>query len=178
MQPPQPPNIDPAVPTLIPDDQLHDFTPFLQQVHDAIVTAAAGPIMQTGLALWSGFAAVVIVWKGLQIAYSGTFHPWDLIRAVVGLWIPWLMLQYYATPIPNVVDGSGNPLTFPGAIVAGVVVNAAACSSPLSRDAEPGRDALGTQAAVTAGTPAIFSMPSRNARSYSGPWASVAEVHP
>ena len=119
MQSPQPPNINPAVPTLIPDDQLHDFTPFLQQVHDAIVTAAAGPIMETGLALWSGFAAVVIVWKGLQIAYSGTFHPWDLIRAVVGLWIPWLMLQYYATPIPNVVDGSGNPLTFPGAIVAG-----------------------------------------------------------
>lgn len=39
------------------------------------------------------------------------------------------------------------------AVVAGVVVTAAACSSPLSRDVEPGRDALGTEAAVTAGHP-------------------------
>lgn len=39
------------------------------------------------------------------------------------------------------------------AILAGVIASAAACSSPLSRDAEPGRDALGTEAAVTAGHP-------------------------
>ena len=38
-------------------------------------------------------------------------------------------------------------------IAAGVAVSAAACSSPLSRDAEPGRDALGTTGAVTAGHP-------------------------
>ena len=40
-----------------------------------------------------------------------------------------------------------------GGLVVGVVLSAAACSSPLSRDAEPGRDALGTEAAVTAGHP-------------------------
>ena len=40
-----------------------------------------------------------------------------------------------------------------GVIAVGVLASAAACSSPLTRDAEPGRDALGTEAAVTAGHP-------------------------
>ena len=39
------------------------------------------------------------------------------------------------------------------AVVAGIIATAATCSSPLSRNAEPGRDALGTEAAVTAGHP-------------------------
>ena len=112
MQPPHS-QIDPSVPTLIPDDQLHDFKPFFDQVQDAIITTAAQPIMDNGEALWRGLAAVVVVWKGLQIAYSGTFQPWDMIRTIIGLWIPWIMLQYYATPIPNV------GMSFPQAIVAG-----------------------------------------------------------
>ena len=40
-----------------------------------------------------------------------------------------------------------------GIVAGAAVLTAAACSSPLSRDAEPGRDALGTEAAVTAGHP-------------------------
>ena len=112
MQPPQP-QIDPSVPTLIPDDQLHDFKPFFDQVQDAIVGSAAQPIMDTGLDLWTGLATIVVAWKGLQIAYSGTFQPWEMIRTIIGLWVPWIMLQYYATPIPNV------GMSFPQAIVAG-----------------------------------------------------------
>lgn len=112
MQPPHS-QIDPSVPTLIPDGQLHDFTPFFNQVQDAIIQTAAQPIMDTGERLWTGLATVVVVWKGLQIAYSGTFHPWEMIRTIIGLWIPWIMLQYYTTPIPNV------GMTFPQAIVAG-----------------------------------------------------------
>ena len=110
---PTPSQIDPSVPTLIPDGQLHDFTPFFNQVQDAIIQTAAQPIMDTGEDLWTGLATVVVVWKGLQIAYSGTFHPWEMIRTIIGLWIPWIMLQYYASPIPNV------GMSFPQAIVAG-----------------------------------------------------------
>ena len=40
-----------------------------------------------------------------------------------------------------------------GGIVAAGIVTTATCSSPLSRNAEPGRDALGTEAAITAGHP-------------------------
>lgn len=115
MQPPQPSQIDPSVPTRIPDHQIHDFKPFLDQVQDALIQMAADPIMRTGEGLWTGFATVVVVWKGLQIAYSGTFHPWEMIRTIVGLWIPWTLLQYYNTPIPNV------GMSFPQAIVAGGV---------------------------------------------------------
>lgn len=112
MQPPHS-QIDTSVPTLIPDDQIHDFKPFFDQVQEAIINTAAQPIMDMGDDLWRGLAAVVVVWKGLQIAYSGTFHPWEIIRTIVGLWIPWIMLQYYTTDIPNV------GMTFPEAIVAG-----------------------------------------------------------
>jgi len=119
MQPPTPKQIDSAVPVLIPDDQIHDFKPFFDQVQEAIIQGAAGEVLGVGMALWRGFAAVVVVWKGLQIAYSGTFQPWDMIRTIIGLWIPWVMLQYYATPIPNVFGPGGEALSFPAAIVAG-----------------------------------------------------------
>ncbi len=110
----QPPSqIDPSVPTNIPDDQLHNFKPFLDQVQDALVGNAAPEILSAGNALWAGLAAIVVVWKGLQIAYSGTFQPWDLIRTIIGLWIPWVMLQFYNTNIPNV------GYSFPGVVVAG-----------------------------------------------------------
>ena len=113
MQPATPPQIDPVVPTNIGDDQLHNFPFFLDQVLQSLVGAGANPVYQSGLQLWSGLAAVVVVWKGLQIAFSGTFQPWDVIRTIIGLWIPWIMLQFYNTNIPGV------GYSFPGVIVAG-----------------------------------------------------------
>lgn len=112
MQPP-PNQIDSTVPTNIPDDQLHNFPLFLDQVMAALVGTSADPILQSGLALWRGLAAVVVVWKGLEIAYSGNFQPWQLVRTIIGLWIPWMMLQFYRTDIPGV------GYSFPGVIVAG-----------------------------------------------------------
>ncbi|MDE0354710.1 MAG: type IV secretion system protein [Gemmatimonadota bacterium] len=112
MQPPAYQSIDSTVPTNIPDSQIHDFKPFLDQVQQALVGTAAPEILATGEALWRGFAIVVVVWKGLQIAYSGTFQPWDLVRTVIGLWIPWIMLHFYDT---DIIAG----YTFPGAIVGG-----------------------------------------------------------
>ena len=110
---PTPSQIDPAVPTIIPDDQIHDFGFFLDQVLSSMLGAGAPELHATGLQLWRGLAAVVVVWKGLQIAYSGTFQPWELVRTIVGLWIPWVMLEFYNTNIPGV------GYSFPGVIVAG-----------------------------------------------------------
>ena len=112
MQPPTYEQIDRAVPTNIPDGEIHDFKPFLDQVQQALIGPAAPDLLRTGEALWTGFATVVVVWKGLQIAYSGTFQPWDLVRTIIGLWIPWIMLHFYDT---DIVAG----YTFPGAIVGG-----------------------------------------------------------
>ena len=58
-------------------------------------------------------AAIVVVWTGVKIAMSGTFSMWTIIELVIGLWIPWVMLQFYATPIPGV------GFTFPGIIAGG-----------------------------------------------------------
>ena len=76
--------------------------------------AANGPtVLNAGNALWRGLAAIVVVWTGIKIAMSGTFSMWAIIELVIGLWIPWVMLLFYATPIPGVA------FTFPGMIAGG-----------------------------------------------------------
>ena len=73
-----------------------------------------GPVvLAAGNTLWRGLAAIVVVWTGVKIAMSGTFSMWALIELVIGLWIPWVMLLFYATPIPGV------GFTFPGMIAGG-----------------------------------------------------------
>ena len=44
---------------------------------------------------------------------SGTFSMWAIIELIIGLWIPWVMLLFYATNIP------GMTFTFPGMIAGG-----------------------------------------------------------
>ncbi len=60
------------------------------------------PLINAGEALWGSLATIIVVWTGLRIAFSGSFHPWELIRAFIGLWIPWVILHFYETPIPGV----------------------------------------------------------------------------
>ena len=55
----------------------------------------------------------MVVLTGVKIAFSGNLQPWELVRVVIGLWVPWVMLQFYTTPIP------GMAFTFPGMIAAG-----------------------------------------------------------
>ena len=105
--------IDPTVPTNIPPEDLHDFKGFLDQVMDDIMSANGPTILAAGNTLWRGLAAIVVVWTGIKIAMSGTFSMWALIELVIGLWIPWVMLLFYATPIPGV------GFTFPGMIAGG-----------------------------------------------------------
>ena len=105
--------IDPSVPVTIPPEDLHDFKGFLDQVMDDIMTTNGPTILNAGNALWRGLAVIVVVWTGIKIAMSGTFSMWALIELVIGLWIPWVMLLFYATPIPGV------GFTFPGMIAGG-----------------------------------------------------------
>ena len=105
--------IDPSVPTNIPPEDLHDFKGFLDQVMDDIMTTNGPTILNAGNTLWRGLAAIVVVWTGVKIAMSGTFSMWTIIELVIGLWIPWVMLLFYATPIPGV------GFTFPGMIAGG-----------------------------------------------------------
>ena len=105
--------IDPSVPTSIPPEDLHDFKGFLDQVMADIMAANGPTILNAGNTLWRGPAAIVVVWTGVKIAMSGTFSMWTIIELVIGLWIPWVMLHFYATPIPGV------GFTFPGMIAGG-----------------------------------------------------------
>ena len=105
--------LDPNIPTNLPPEQLRDFKSFLDIALDGLTTAAGGEILTLGNGLWGGLALIVVVLSGLKIAFSGNIQPWELIRVVIGLWIPWVMLQFYTTTIP------GMPFTFPGMISGG-----------------------------------------------------------
>ena len=105
--------IDPSVPTNIPPEQQNDFKGYLDQVMDDIMATNGPVILNAGNTLWRGLAAIVVVWTGIKIAMSGTFSMWAIVQLVIGLWIPWVMLQFYATPIPGV------GFTFPGMIAGG-----------------------------------------------------------
>ena len=105
--------IDPNVPTTIPPEDVDNFKGFLDRVMDEIVEANGPTILNAGQQLWRGLAAIVVVWTGLKIAMSGSFSIWTLVELVIGLWIPWVMLTFYATPIPGV------GFTFPGMIAGG-----------------------------------------------------------
>ena len=105
--------LDPNIPAHLSPEELRDFKSFLDIALDGLTTAAGGEVFTTGNALWAGLAAIVVVLTGVKIAFSGNIQPWELVRVVIGLWIPWVMLQFYTTTIP------GMAFTFPGMIAAG-----------------------------------------------------------
>ena len=51
--------------------------------------------------------------SGLKIAFGGGLQPWEIVRVIIGIWIPWVMLQFYTNNIPGV------GFTFPHMIAAG-----------------------------------------------------------
>ena len=92
--------IDPNVPVLIPEEDLTAWVSVLDQVLGDILTPVTPPLLADGMTLWRGLATIMVVWTGLKIAYSGHFAPWDIVRLLMGLWFPWVMLTFYADPIP------------------------------------------------------------------------------
>ena len=107
--------IDPNVPSNIPPGQLDDFQGFLTEVLNSIIGSSGPILLSTGQDLWTGLASIMIVWTGVKIALSGNFQPWEVIRLIIGLWIPWVMLHFYDTPLPV----PANAYTFPSMIVEG-----------------------------------------------------------
>ena len=88
---------------------------FISGVLNSIVGSSGPILLNSGQQLWTGLAAIMVVWTGVKIAMSGTFQPWDIIRLVIGLWVPWAMLNFYVNPLPPPADS----YTFPGMIVEG-----------------------------------------------------------
>ena len=104
---------DPNIPDIIPLEDLTDFPNMIDRFLADIVTPGTPPMLATGERLLELLATIIIVWTGLRIAYSGTFQPWEAVRLVIGIGIPWTMLAFYDRPfIP-----SGH--NFPMAISAG-----------------------------------------------------------
>ena len=105
--------LDPAIPPNLSPDELRDFKSFLDIALEGLTAAAGGEIFTTGNALWTALSLIVVVLTGAKVAFSGSIQPWEIVKMVIGLWIPWVMLQFYTTLIP------GMAFTFPGMIAAG-----------------------------------------------------------
>ena len=105
--------LDPNIPTDLSPEELRDFKSFIDVAIDRLIEAAGAEIFNLGNDLWLSLALIVVVLSGFKIAFSGNIQPWELMRVIIGLWIPWVMLQFYTTNIP------GMATTFPGMIAAG-----------------------------------------------------------
>ena len=105
--------LDPNIPANLSPEELRDFKSFLDIALEGLTTAAGGEVFATGNGVLGGLALIVVVLTGVKIAFGGNIQPWELVRVVMGLWIPWVMLQFYTTLIP------GMAFTFPGMIAAG-----------------------------------------------------------
>ena len=92
--------LDPNIPTNLSPEELRDFKSFLDIALDGLTAAAGAEVFTTGNAMLGFLALIVVVLTGLKIAFSGNIQPWELVRVVIGLWIPWVMLQFYTNNIP------------------------------------------------------------------------------
>ena len=105
--------IDPNIPSNLPPEEIRDFQSFIQTALDGLTASAGGEVMTLGTGMFAGLALIVIVIAGVKIAFSGNIQPWEVVRLVIGIWIPWVMMQFYTTTIP------GMSQTFPGMIAEG-----------------------------------------------------------
>ena len=105
--------LDPNIPTNLTPEQMRDFKTFLDHALDSLTVAAGGQLFTLGNQMLGALALIVVVMTGAKIAFGGNIQPWELVRVVIGIWIPWVMLQFYTTTIPGMWH------TFPGMIAAG-----------------------------------------------------------
>ena len=105
--------LDPNIPTNLTPEQMRDFKTFLDHALDSLTVAAGGQLFTLGNNMLVGLALIVLVLNGAKIAFGGGLQPWELMKVVIGIWIPWVMLQFYTTNIPGMIH------TFPGMISAG-----------------------------------------------------------
>ena len=105
--------LDPGIPTDLTPEEMRNFKSFLDTALESLTAAAGAEIFTLGNQMFGGLALIVIVLSGLKIAFGGGLQPWELMRVVIGIWIPWVMLQFYTVNLPGMV------FTFPHMIVAG-----------------------------------------------------------
>ena len=105
--------LDPGIPTNLTEEDLRDFKSFLDTALESLTTAAGAEVFTLGDKMFGMLALIVLVLSGLKIAFGGGLQPWELVRIIIGIWIPWVMLQFYTNNIPGV------GFTFPHMIVAG-----------------------------------------------------------
>ena len=105
--------LDPGIPTDLTPEEMRNFKSFLDTALESLTAAAGGEIFTLGNQMFGGLALIVIVLSGLKIAFGGGLQPWELMRVIIGIWIPWVMLQFYTVNLPGMV------FTFPHMIVAG-----------------------------------------------------------
>jgi hypothetical protein len=62
-----------------------------------------GPqVLDAGIAIWEGMAAIVIAWHGMKIALGARTSAAEIMQTVMMLMIPRAMLWLYGTPLPGV----------------------------------------------------------------------------
>ena len=105
--------LDPGIPTNLSPEEMRDFKSFLDIALESLTASAGAEIFTLGNAMLGALALIVVVLSGLKIAFGGGLQPWEVVRVVIGIWIPWVMLQFYTTNIPGMVHD------FPHMIAAG-----------------------------------------------------------
>ena len=105
--------LDPNIPTQLTEEQRMDFKSFLDIALESLTASAGTEIFALGNAMLGALALIVVVLSGLKIAFGGGLQPWEIVKVIIGIWIPWVMLQFYTTNIPGMVHD------FPHMIVAG-----------------------------------------------------------
>ena len=61
----------------------------LDSLTEDLMADIAAPLLGAGEQMWEGLAAVVIVWTGVRIAFSGGgFAGWDFVRLVTAIMVP------------------------------------------------------------------------------------------
>ena len=105
--------LDPGIPTDLTPEDMRNFKSFLDIALESLTAAAGADIFTLGNQMFGMLALIVVVLSGLKIAFGGGLQPWELMRVIIGIWIPWVMLQFYRTNLP------GMAFDFPHMIVAG-----------------------------------------------------------
>ena len=105
--------LDPGIPTDLSPQDMRNFKLFLDTALESLTAAAGTEVFTLGNQMFGMLALIVVVLSGLKIAFGGGLQPWELVRVIIGIWIPWVMLQFYTTTIPGMI------YTFPHMIAAG-----------------------------------------------------------
>lgn len=129
--------IDPTLPQSYDVDQVGSWPLEIADLLDGLFQPGVAPLLGMGNNLWTGLAAIVVVWTGLRIAFSGaSFRPWELVTLIMGLAIPLGMLRFYTAAVPGV------GLPFPFIIPAGADAIAGAFGGDMATEMELAADRM------------------------------------